>query len=101
MISVNRRSIAVCMSSSLARILNLFDSSSRLMRLSPRSIAISFERVRMPAAARPRACAMLPAMSYGYSSKSISSEDENRSSSGIRLSLNRPPQSLPSFLAMA
>ena len=43
---------------------------------------VSFAFEMMAAAARPRACAMLPAMSNGYSSKSVSSEDENRSSSG-------------------
>ncbi len=80
--SVSRRSMAVWMSSSVSRNLNSSLSSSFLTRRRPRSIAVSFAFEMMPAAARPRACAMLPAMSNGYSSKSVSSEEENRSSSG-------------------
>src|ERR1700687_3185962 len=39
---------------------------------------------------------MLPAMSNGYSSKSVSSEDENLSSSGWRGFRKRPPHNFPS-----
>ncbi len=39
-------------------------------------------------------------MSYGYSSKSVSSEDEKRSSSGSSARSKRPPQSLPDRFAM-
>src|SRR5207248_10860516 len=66
--------------------------------LKPRSIAATCRAERTPDAARPRACARLPAMSYGYSSKSTASEDEKRSSSGSRARLKRPPHSLPAFL---
>jgi hypothetical protein len=64
-ISVSRRSTAVWMSSSVARNLNSPLSSSRLTRRRPRSIDVSFVFEMMPAAASPRACAMLPAMSNG------------------------------------
>jgi hypothetical protein len=64
-ISVSRRSIAEWMSSSVSRKAKVRASSSLLTRRSPRSIAVSCEAEMMPAAASPRAWAMLPAMSKG------------------------------------
>jgi hypothetical protein len=62
-ISVSRRSIAVWMSSSLGANLKTPESSSFLMRRSPRSIEVRRDAVSSPAADSPRAWAMLPAMS--------------------------------------
>jgi hypothetical protein len=62
-ISVSRRSIAVWMSSSDGSNWKSPASSSALTFRSPRSMADSCAFVISPAAARPRAWAMLPAMS--------------------------------------
>lgn len=70
-ISPNRRSLAVCMSSSTpGRISNVPDRHSSSTCWSPRSMAPNSDLVRIPVAMFARAKAMEPAMSCAYSARS-------------------------------